>query len=60
MLPYMSQGAVMVVEDGAALAVALNLVSSIADVHFALRIFEQERIKGSGDVQNASTLNGTI
>jgi salicylate hydroxylase len=60
MLPYMSQGAAMAVEDGAALAVALNRVSSLEDLSFALRIFEQERIKRSGDMQNASTVNGTI
>ncbi|CAN9305919.1 unnamed protein product [Alternaria alternata] len=60
MLPYMSQGAAMAVEDGAALAVALNHVSSLDDVPFALRVFEQERIKRSGDMQNASTVNGTI
>ncbi|CAN9186587.1 unnamed protein product [Alternaria alternata] len=45
MLPYMSQGAAMAVEDGAALAVALNHVSSLDDVPFALRVFEQERIR---------------
>ncbi|CAN9289308.1 unnamed protein product [Alternaria alternata] len=60
MLPYMSQGAAMAVEDGAALAVALNHVSSLDDVPFALRVFEQERIKRSGDMQIASTVNGTI
>ncbi|KAJ4362949.1 hypothetical protein N0V83_010066 [Neocucurbitaria cava] len=60
MLPYMSQGAAMAVEDGAALAVALNHISSLEELPFALRTFEKERIKRSSDMQNASTINGTI
>ncbi|KAJ4347357.1 uncharacterized protein N0V89_011298 [Didymosphaeria variabile] len=60
MLPYMSQGAAMAVEDGAALAVALNNISSVEELPFALRSFENERIKRSGDMQNASTVNGRI
>lgn len=60
MLPYMSQGAAMAVEDGAALAVALNHISSLDEIPFALRSFEKERIKRSGDMQNASTVNGLI
>ncbi|KAK7183731.1 salicylate hydroxylase [Paraphaeosphaeria sporulosa] len=60
MLPYMSQGAAMAVEDGAALAVALNKLSSLDELPFALRSFERERIKRSSDMQNASTINGRI
>lgn len=60
MLPYMSQGAAMAVEDGAALAVALNQISSADELTFALKSFEKERMKRSGDMQNASTVNGLI
>ncbi|PVH98236.1 FAD/NAD(P)-binding domain-containing protein [Periconia macrospinosa] len=60
MLPYMSQGAAMAVEDGAALAIALNSISSMDELPFALRSFENERIKRSGDMQNASTVNGCV
>ncbi|KAH7357399.1 hypothetical protein BKA66DRAFT_428136 [Pyrenochaeta sp. MPI-SDFR-AT-0127] len=60
MLPYMSQGAAMAVEDGAALAVALNHISSLEEIPQALRLFEKQRIKRSGDMQNASAVNGLI
>ncbi|KAF2032573.1 FAD/NAD(P)-binding domain-containing protein [Setomelanomma holmii] len=60
MLPYMSQGAAMAVEDGAALAVALNQISSVDALPSALRTFEGERIQRSSDMQNASRVNGLI
>ncbi|XP_014551814.1 hypothetical protein COCVIDRAFT_19972 [Bipolaris victoriae FI3] len=60
MLPYMSQGAAMAVEDGAALAVVLNKITSLEELPFALRLFEKERMKRCGDMQNASTVNGYI
>ncbi|KAJ4310728.1 hypothetical protein N0V94_008302 [Neodidymelliopsis sp. IMI 364377] len=60
MLPYMSQGAGMAVEDGAALAVVLSKITSLDQVPFALKVFEKERMKRSGDMQNASTVNGYI
>ena len=60
MLPYMSQGAAMAVEDGAALAVVLSQISALEQLPFALRSFENERIKRSSDMQNASTVNGLI
>lgn len=60
MLPYMSQGAGMAVEDGAALAVVLSKITSLDQLPFALKVFEKERIKRSGDMQNASTVNGYI
>ncbi|KAJ5037143.1 hypothetical protein J3E74DRAFT_278698 [Bipolaris maydis] len=60
MLPYMSQGAAMAVEDGAALAVVLNKITSLEQLPFALQLFEKERMKRCGDMQNASTVNGYI
>jgi salicylate hydroxylase len=60
MLPYMSQGAGMAVEDGAALAVVLSKITSLDQMPFALQVFEKERMKRSGDMQNASTVNGYI
>ncbi|KAF2496526.1 FAD/NAD(P)-binding domain-containing protein [Lophium mytilinum] len=60
MLPYMSQGAAMAVEDSAALAVVLNCISTLEELPFAMRAFEKERIKRSSDMQNASTVNGLI
>ena len=60
MVPYMSQGAAMAVEDGAALAVALNHVTSLDELPFALRAFQTERLKRSGDMQDASNVNGII
>ena len=50
----------MAVEDGAALAVALNKISSVDELPFALQSFEKERMKRSGDMQNASSINGQI
>ncbi|TLD15423.1 uncharacterized protein PgNI_02143 [Pyricularia grisea] len=60
MVPYMSQGAAMAVEDGAALAVALNNAASLEDLPAALGMFEDERIKRSGAMQEASMVNGLI
>ncbi|KAF2999653.1 hypothetical protein E8E13_000156 [Curvularia kusanoi] len=60
MLPYMSQGAAMAVEDGAALAVILSDISTLSDLPSALRSFEKERIRRSGDMQHASMVNGVI
>jgi salicylate hydroxylase len=60
MLPYMSQGAAMAVEDAAALAVALNQITCKSELPFALSVFEKERIKRSGDMLNASSINGVI
>lgn len=50
----------MAVEDGAALAIVLNKISSIEELPFALHSFQKERIKRSSDMQNASTINGRI
>ncbi|KAJ5812304.1 hypothetical protein N7474_008605 [Penicillium riverlandense] len=60
MLPYMSQGAAMAVEDGVALARSLSKVSSIAEIPKALAVFEQVRIERSGMMQEASLLNGKL
>jgi salicylate hydroxylase len=60
MVPYMSQGAAMAVEDGAALAELLSLVPSREQIPDALRIFEKERMKRSGGMQSASLVNGKL
>ncbi|CAG8182236.1 unnamed protein product [Penicillium nalgiovense] len=60
MLPYMSQGAAMAVEDGAALARSLSKIEDVADIPNALHIFEQVRIKRAGMMQEASLLNGKL
>lgn len=62
MVPYMSQGAAMAVEDGAALAVALSKIasSSSKEIRFALQIFEGERLKRTSMMQEASLVNSMI
>ncbi|KAF4304319.1 hypothetical protein GTA08_BOTSDO07426 [Botryosphaeria dothidea] len=60
MLPYMSQGAAMAVEDAAGLAEALGLAQNRKDLSRALRVFEKERMKRAGDMQTASLLNGVL
>ncbi|ROV90349.1 hypothetical protein VMCG_09711 [Cytospora schulzeri] len=60
MLPYMSQGAAMAVEDGAALAVVLNQITSPKQLKFALKVFENERVKRTSMMQEASLVNSMI
>ncbi|KAH6668253.1 hypothetical protein B0J14DRAFT_488643, partial [Halenospora varia] len=60
MVPYMSQGAAMAVEDGAALASVLSLISEPEQVPSALKVFETERMKRSSQMQQASLLNGKL
>jgi len=60
MVPYMSQGAAMAMEDGAALAYVLSQLSSLEGLPFALRTFQRERIRRSGEMQEASMVNGLI
>ncbi|KAH8819183.1 hypothetical protein F5884DRAFT_759808 [Xylogone sp. PMI_703] len=60
MVPYMSQGAAMAVEDGAALAAVLSLISDPTEVPEALQVFEEERMKRAGQMQQASLLNGKL
>lgn len=60
MVPYMSQGAAMAVEDGAALAVALNNVEFLHQLPATLRLFERERLERSAAMQEASMVNGVL
>lgn len=60
MVPYMSQGAAMAVEDGAALAVALNDIANLDELPRSLRLFEAERLERSSAMQDASMVNGVI
>ncbi|KAF2501401.1 FAD/NAD(P)-binding domain-containing protein [Lophium mytilinum] len=60
MVPYMSQGAAMAVEDGAALGEVLSLINHRAQLPLALAVFEQVRMKRSYQMQEASLLNGKL
>ncbi|KAH7119951.1 hypothetical protein B0J11DRAFT_590980 [Dendryphion nanum] len=60
MVPYMSSGAAMAVEDGAALAEILSLISNPTDLVPALKVFEKIRILRTGQMQEASLVNGKI
>ncbi|KAF7561515.1 hypothetical protein G7046_g2624 [Stylonectria norvegica] len=60
MLPYMSQGAAMAVEDGAALAIALDKVTSPEETKFALQVWAKERKERSEMMQEASMVNAMI
>lgn len=60
MVPYMSQGAAMAVEDGAALAAVISLIQSPEQISEALQVFQTERVKRSGQMQGASLLNGKL
>lgn len=60
MVPYMSQGAAMAVEDGAALGEILSVVTDRTEILAALRVFEQVRMLRAGQMQEASLLNGKI
>ncbi|KZL63356.1 fad binding domain-containing protein [Colletotrichum incanum] len=60
MLPYMSQGAAMAVEDGAALAVVLNNLPSQEQLGLALNIFQTERKKRTSMMQEASMVNSLL
>jgi salicylate hydroxylase len=60
MVPYMSQGAAMAVEDGAALSTVLNFISNKSSIPFALKVFEKERLKRTSQMQQASMANGTL
>ncbi|KIM95487.1 hypothetical protein OIDMADRAFT_45296 [Oidiodendron maius Zn] len=60
MVPYMSQGAAMAVEDGGALATVLSLISDPTEIPAALGVFETERIKRTGQMRDASLLNGKL
>ncbi|KAF4448971.1 salicylate hydroxylase [Fusarium austroafricanum] len=60
MVPYMSQGAAMAVEDGAALAIALSKIKRKEEVPGALRAFQDERMSRSYGMQAASLVNGRL
>lgn len=57
MLPYLSQGAAMAIEDGCVLARLLR--SMDADVPAVLRAYERERIPRTGEVQIMAREQGT-
>jgi salicylate hydroxylase len=60
MLPYMSQGAAMAVEDGAALAEALAFVATPAQLPRALEVWQKVRVQRSSQMQQASAINGLL
>ncbi|KAJ5095289.1 hypothetical protein N7532_007580 [Penicillium argentinense] len=60
MLPYMSQGAAMAVEDAIALSTSLSKLTSTHDLPTALSIFEKARIDRTSKMQEASLLNGKL
>lgn len=60
MVPYMSQGAAMAVEDGAALAAVLGLVPAPGALPLALKLFERERVRRSSRMQEASLVNAML
>jgi salicylate hydroxylase len=50
----------MAVEDGAALAEALDLISSPSQLPHALRLWETVRMERAGQMQEASLINGKL
>ena len=50
----------MAVEDGAALAEALDLISSPSQLPDALRLWETVRMERAGQMQEASLINGKL
>lgn len=60
MVPYMSEGAAMAVEDAAALAEAIDLVDDAKDLPAALHVWETVRIQRSAQMQEASLINGKL
>ncbi|KAK1996669.1 FAD binding domain-containing protein [Colletotrichum falcatum] len=60
MLPYMSQGAAMAVEDGAALAVTLHGISGREQLRLALEVFQKERKTRTSMMQEASMVNAVL
>ena len=60
MVPYMSEGAAMAVEDGAALAEVLSLIRFPSELRSALKVFERQRILRTGQMQEASLVNGKL
>ncbi|KAK4943999.1 hypothetical protein LTR10_016520 [Elasticomyces elasticus] len=60
MVPYMSQGAAMAVEDAAALAEAIHLAANESELPRALDIWETVRRQRTGQMQEASLVNGKL
>lgn len=60
MLPYMSQGAAMAVEDAGALAEALELVADGRGLSEALELWESQRLTRTSQMQTASLINGRL
>lgn len=60
MVPYMSQGAAIAVEDAAAISAALACVEDPDEIGAALAVFETVRKERTEGMQQASWLNGEI
>jgi salicylate hydroxylase len=60
MVPYMSQGAAMAVEDAGALAEAIHHAQGIQDLPRTLAVWEAVRRERTGQMQEASLLNGKL
>ncbi|SLM37660.1 salicylate hydroxylase [Lasallia pustulata] len=60
MLPYMSQGAGMAIEDAAGLAEALSKIHSKDELSIAVNVFEAVRVKRSNQMQEASMINSKL
>lgn len=60
MLPYMSQGAAMAVEDAASLAEAISMIKSKSELSTALEVFQTVRVKRANQMQEASLINGKL
>ncbi|KAJ5818258.1 hypothetical protein N7474_003849 [Penicillium riverlandense] len=60
MVPYLSMGVSMAVEDAAALSKALSYATDKHDLKPSLRLVEQIRINRTRQVQKASLANGQV
>ncbi|KAJ5087165.1 hypothetical protein N7456_010781 [Penicillium angulare] len=60
MLPYMSQGPAIAVEDAVALAHSLGRITAKSQISLALSVFEKVRVERANQMQEASLLNGKI
>ncbi|KAJ5889153.1 hypothetical protein N7504_009963 [Penicillium tannophilum] len=60
MLPYMSQGAAMAVEDGLALSRSLSKIQNKEQLAKCLSVFEKVRMQRAGQMQEASLLNSHL
>lgn len=56
----MSEGAAMAVEDGAALGEILSLIRSPSELRPALEVYQRQRILRTGQMQEASLVNGKL